>query len=394
MFTTSLLLLLLQGAPPPLQAIASTTADVRLPQDAICRDEAILRRDEADTWSRVHTPQAAWMAMLGDLDGDGLFDYPAGIDALTLEPTPLGASTSLAQFWFSSDRDFHGFRDGDILRMGSQGLEVVASELDLVGLLQPASGTVDVDALHRVGDGVVLLSLANNLYGTTLGDLLDGDVLEWDWQQGVVLRLHTEAEIQQMVDLATGGSSAIGDLKSLSRVPGTGALAFTVQSPTAFDATVVTDELGGQLMAGWEEDDWSFQAGGELDALAFVPMGLPQPAILSCDVPYQAPGSLVKLRLRHAEPGARIKGISGVACTMRPDFHNQPGLCVIDTFLLPVRNWPGAGEMILTTDSSGSAGYDAQMPPLPAGAAYLNVWMQAYQTHGGGWSSPIVLRLE
>ena len=106
--------------------------DSRLPQDAICRSEELLRRDFDDSWSRVAVPQQAWMSLLGDMDADGLFDFPAGIDAVSLAKPATFTNLNVTDLWFSSDRDFLGFQDGDILRISPLGgVEVVYSELSL-----------------------------------------------------------------------------------------------------------------------------------------------------------------------------------------------------------------------------------------------------------------------
>jgi hypothetical protein len=211
MICSALALLLMQGAAPPMHAIASTTADSRLPQDSICRDEALLRRDLADQWSRVHTSQHAWMSFVGDLDADGLFDYPAGIDAISLSTAGLSGAPTLLDLWFSSDRDFLGFKDGDILKISPLGgVEVVYSEIELDALLQPASGTIDIDALTILGPNTLRLSLANNLSGTILGDVLDGAILEWDPSAQSIVMIASEADVQQWVDQAVSGASAIG----------------------------------------------------------------------------------------------------------------------------------------------------------------------------------------
>jgi hypothetical protein len=395
MICTALALLLLQSAPPPMYAIASTTSDSRLPQDSICRNEELLRRDLQDSWPRVAVTQQSWMSFLGDMDGDGLFDFPAGIDAVSLLPPVAPAEPSLVDLWFSSDRDFLGFKDGDILRLSPLGgVELVYSEVSLHATLQPTSGSIDIDALYVLEPKVLLISLANNLTATNLGDIKDGDILEWNPSAQTVTIFAREADVQNWVDTATGGSSAIGDLKSLSMLPGTPHLAFTVQAPTAMDASVFSNENGGTLVQSWQESDWAFQESTELDALSFVPEEFRQPIVLSTDVAYVQPQSRIKLRMHHATPGAQLRGIAGTTFTIQSQLNGHAGVAVVNPFVGASRNWPAANQAPLFADASGSAAYDAVLPSLPAGAAFLTLWCQALDSQSQGWSTPIVLRLE
>lgn len=395
MICTALAFVLLQGASPPVYAIASTTSDSRLPQDSICRSGELLRRDLDDSWSRVAVPQQTWMSLLGDMDADGLFDFPAGIDAVSLAEPAAFTSLDVTDLWFSSDRDFLGFKDGDILRISPLGgVEIVYSELSLDALLQPTSGTIDIDALCIMTPKIVRVSLANNLAGTILGDLKDGDILEWNPGAQTVSLIATEADVQSWVDQATGGSSAIGDLKSLSMLPNTSIMSFTVQAPTAMDASVFSNENGGSLVTKWQESDWSFQQSTELDALCFVPAEFHQPIVLSTDVAYVQAGSQIKLRMRHATPGASLRGIAGTAFSIQPQMDGHAGFAVVNPFLGASRNWPAWNQPALFADASGSASYQANLPNLPPGAAFLTIWCQALDSQSQGWSTPIILRLE
>jgi|FLOH01.1.fsa_nt_gi hypothetical protein len=395
MICTTLALLLLQGAPPPVYAIASTTSDSRLPQDTICRDEELFRRDYNDSWPRVMVTQQTWMSFLGDMDSDGLFDFPAGIDAVALAAPDSTTTPTLMDLWFSSDQDFLGFQDGDILHLSPMGgVEVIYSEADLYNLLQPTSGAIDIDALHFMENKVVRLSLANNLTGTILGDLQDGDILDWTPEANIITVVATEADVQAWVNHATGGTAAIGDVKALSMLPNSMVMAFTVQAPTAIDASVFSNENGGSLIPGWEENDWSFQQSSELDALCFVPATLGQPLVLSTDVAYVQPGAPIQLRMHHATPGAPLQGMVGTTFSIRSQFLGQAGISVVNPYQGFSRTWPARNQPPLIADSSGSASYDAMLPNLPPGATSLTLWCQAADPTGQGWSTPIVLRLE
>ncbi|MHC4824164.1 MAG: hypothetical protein ACYTEP_09115 [Planctomycetota bacterium] len=377
-----------------MQALASTSADARLPQDPICRDEAILRRAESDPWPLVHTPQQGWMALLGDADGDALFDHPDGLDALSFDP-PLGAvPLTIYDLVFSTDRDGLGFTDGDVLRLDPNGgFTLVHAEADLLAALHVPGANLDIDALAVLDSTTLRFSLRDGLSSTVLGDLEDGDILEWEPATGVVALVAAESQVQAWVDAATGGTNPIGDLKSLSFLQGTSEMVFTVQSPTASDATVYREGSGGQILSGWEEGDWQFQTSTELDALCFIPDSMVQPILLTTDVHYLAPNTDFQVRLRHAEVGEQFHGMVG------PNFHvlgssrGGVGYTVLDPTAAPLVRWPGSQSLPLIADGSGVAETKLRTPALPAGIAFAELW---YQVHGSerGWSTPLVIRVE
>lgn len=394
LLNTLLILGALQGAQPPLQAFASTSADSRLPQDTICQDEALLRRSEADTWARVAVPQQTWMALLGDIDGDGLFDLPDGIDALAYLPEGLGAPASIFDFVFSCDRDCYGFKDGDVLRLSRQGtLELVYAEDTLENLLLPTSGSLDIDALTFPSPGQMYFSLKDGLNGTVLGDLQDGDVLCWDLAGQFITQIADEGIIQAQVTQATGSTSAFGDVKSLSIHPITQELVYTIQSPSASDASVFGEGQGGRIIPNWAEDDWQFQLSTEIDALAFVPAEVAQPIVLSTDVVYVQPNTVFQLRMRHAQVGERLMGAASPHQNIQSSLRGGAGYTVFDLGAQPLHRWPGRSQPALYADNSGTADFQTRTPMLPAGMLSAELW---YQVHGAtsGWSSPLLIEVE
>ncbi|MDA0666283.1 MAG: hypothetical protein O3A95_01740 [Planctomycetota bacterium] len=395
MIVTSLALLFaLQGQPPAMQALASTSADSRLPQDTICRDEAILRRSDSDVWSRVFAPQQTWMSHLGDMDGDGLFDLPDGIDALSYQPNIAGNAPGIFDLVFSSDRDFQGFADGDILRLSRfGGIEIVNSEGALNSALLPVSGSLDIDGLAIVSDNVYLVTFKDSLNGTVVGDVLDGDILRWDVTTQTITRFADEAQVQAWVDHATGSTTSIGDVKSLSFHPVSGDLLFTVQSPSAVDATVFSASQQGEILIGWEEGDWDFQISTEIDALCMIPEELEQPIILSADVNYLHPGEPFQLRMRHATPGVRLSGMAGPNYQIVDSTLGGVGYTVMDFNSRPLHRWPAQSANQLYADASGTADFQTQAPNLPVGMLSATLWYQVY-AHGEGWSTPLVFLVE
>lgn len=377
-----------------MHAFASTSADTRLPQDATCRDEALLRRSDDDSWARVAVPQQTWMALLGDMDADGLFDMPDGVDALAYLPDGSGAPPSVFDFAFSTDRDWLGFRDGDILRLRRDGsVEVLFHEVDLEGLLAPTTGSLDLDALTFPSPDVVYFSLKDGLQGTILGDLQDGDILSWDTATGFLTQVADEGIIQSQVQNATGSSASFGDLKSLSFHPHTGELVYTIQSPSGSDASVFGEGQGGRLIPLWEESDWQFQVSTEIDALAFVPVEMEQPIVLATDVVYLTPDTDFQLRMRHAYPGERLSGVASPRFRVLGDARGGVGYSVVDLALQPLHRWPNPRRPHLLADIHGVADFTTRTPVLPAGVAQAEIHYQVYG-HQSGWSSPLLIEVE
>lgn len=388
------LLFLACQAPPA--ALASTTGDSRLPQDPIVHDEAWIRRQDGPPGAAVWLSQHGLMALLGDLDGDGLFEAPTDIDALAWRPRGGGLGPSPRDFLFSTVSSTPAYEDGDLLSFqGAQGLRIVIPEAEFLSVLQPASGSFDLDGAAFQGDEL-WFTVASDLTGTVLGDVEDGDVLVWDRVANTLRVAYRESDIQALVDQATGGSTgSIGDVLSLSFYPPTGELAFTIQSPSAYDATVFGDGNGGRILPGFQEADWDFQQATELDALAFVPGGLPQPPVMATDVPFYAQGVPVRFTGRHGTPGAIVEGFVAGA----PGWDDRPGegiggFCLDqqDPFLLQQTALGHTHPRPF--DASGSATFDWTTPVLPSSLPWLDLYFQCYDHGGGGWSAPIVLRIQ
>ncbi len=394
----TLLLLSCQG---PMTALASTSSDTRLPQDPVVHDEAWIRREHGPPGAKGLLTKMAQMALVGDLDGDGMFDALPGVDALAYWPAAPTSTPNLYDFVFSTVSSVGSYEDGDLLRFDpAQGLQVEVPEADFLTLLQPASGSFDLDAASYDALGDALwFSVGANLTATVLGDVADGDILVWEFATGVVWRAYTEAEVQAQVDLVTGGGNAVGDVLALSFLPGTGQLGLVVQSPSSLDASVVAVDpaavLPTELLSGWEEADWDFQQATEIDALAFVDATLPQAPVLDLDLPTYAVGEIVRFKLRHAVPGSMAQGFRA----RQVAFDARPGVGIGFLFLDPndpllqaqVRHGYTYPQRV---DPSGTAVHDWVVPPLPSGMATVDLYFQALDDQGGGWSAPVVIRIQ
>lgn len=382
-----------QATPTPrLTVIASASADTALPQDPFVRHDELLRLERDDAAARLWMPAQGWNALLGDVDLDGSFDVPAGVDGLAWAPRGGGTAPSLLDFWFTTDSDFLGWKDGDVLRLHPSGaIELVLAE-DVFRTALGTASALDLDALARDDDGRLYFSLRDGITASVLGPIEDGDVLLYDPIGGGVTRPWTEGDVQAWVDLAAPGSGPLGDVKSLAFDPETGALLFTVQSPTPHDATVFSNAQGGTILRGFEEGDFGFLASTELDALEAVNVALAQHPLLLADETRVAPGQSVTLRIRHATPHAILHGIASNRRAPKPSVRGGFGIAVPD-LTAAVRAWPLPGGQ-LTADAHGNASASLTAPQLPAGATHVDLYLQIWDGAAGGLATPCVVRVE
>ncbi|CAN0472141.1 unnamed protein product, partial [Scytosiphon promiscuus] len=163
---------------------------------------------------------------------------PTDIDALAFDPAggplPGGALGSLR---FSLLSNQGPWRDGDVLRLAAGGgFELAVSEEQLANELGTPGAAIDLDGLSFDEQGRLVFSLQNDLAGTVLGDVADGDVLFRDGLGGIQRRL-SEADVQAAYTAATGSGAAIGDVLGV-HVDAQG-LWVTVQSPSSADGGVL-----------------------------------------------------------------------------------------------------------------------------------------------------------
>lgn len=375
----------------PTRLLVSTSQPADLPAAHQTSAAALLVR-EAGAAVRTYTAEAGWRGLLGDLDGDGAFDIPEGVDALSFGPRGLGEEAGVNSLWFSTDRDGPGYRDGDILMLDGLGLiQVVHSESDLQQALQPSSGGLDIDALSRRDDGLLLLSLKDSLAGTSIGAIQDGDLLLWDPASGSVQLHATEQQVQSWVDTATGGSSAIGDLKGVAWTV-SGELWFTIQSPSSADATVFGTAGGGRIVTGWSEGDWGFVGAVELDALARLDGTSVLPMQLTLQTEYANPGGNAVLRIRHAIPGERIEVLAGVTPAWNFVGGNGLGLQVMNMSMGPAAVLPRPTHPPLYADSVGRGVLQFTLPTMASNYSGRDLLMQATGVQSG-MSVPVRLRV-
>ncbi|MAW60066.1 MAG: hypothetical protein CMJ94_04420 [Planctomycetes bacterium] len=378
----------------PQSALASTTSDTQLSVDPVCHDEALLLRTVGTPGSSLYWPRAAWFAQLRDLTGDGQLDLLPGVDALTLAPRRGATRFTPADLAFSTDANYAGFLDGDLLRFTpGGGLQCILPEDELVTALAVTSGNFDLDAAHIEGD-VLFFSLKDGVQSAILGPIEDGDLLVYQRKQGAVSRLWTESDVQAMVDQAQPGSGSIGDLRSISADPITQELCFTVQSPTSDDATLYGDAGGGRLVPGFAEADYGFQVSTELDAFTFLPQAQERGPVLDVDLPYAASGETIRLKVRHGSPDGLVRGI---ICRKRgfaeADYGGGGAIFLDQQDALYQRQFQNGWMHPTQLDGGGSATFDWTAPVLPPQFDHVDHYFQLVDAGSGALSNPILVRL-
>lgn len=260
--------------------LASTTDDLAaVPGSQPAVDEAALVRLESGALPRVWMQPAHWLASAGFEPGD--------VDAIALRPGLDPAHyRSLA---FSLQGNEGGALDGDVLMIGTDGkVDILYSEFELAQLMAANGANFDLDGLAFDGLGRLLFSLQDNLAGTGLGDVLDGDVLRLE-TNGAIVRAFAEADVQALVQTATGSSAAIADVLALEWHAGETWV--VVQSPSGVDGAVIALDPVAQVR--YTESELGL-GGAELDALSVWPQ--------------QADGLALDFGPAVAAPGAQVHG--------------------------------------------------------------------------------------
>ncbi len=221
---------------------------------------------------------------------------PGDVDAFTRLPGSRPGSAGSIVFSLLSNEG--GFLDGDILVLANGGgASLLVSELDLATALGASGTSIDVDALTYDGQGRILFSLTDNLLSSTLGTVLDGDILRLEPGLAGVTHMLVEAEIQARFTLATGLTDAILDLQALEWA--NGELWVAVQSPSRHDGSILAIE--GTPHVVFDENDMGL-AGAEVDALGDLRPGDEIP-VCRISPDFALPGDVVHIETR-GRPGA------------------------------------------------------------------------------------------
>jgi hypothetical protein len=293
---------------------------------------------------------------------------PGDIDGLSVDRAQSHAFPALR---FSLLSDEGGFLDGDILSLRPGGsFDVVVSESALTSALGLPTASIDVDAFEFDAAGGLYFSLQNDLPGSVLGDLADGDVLYLS-TAGQLSRPFTEAAVQQALNQATGSTALVGDVQGIAWL-GNG-IAVAVQSPSAFDGAILRLTPVGLLLATESELGLG---GAEFDGLTSWPTSFPRLSVwfeaqgspgLGRGVIEGAPFEVVTL-IPASSPGHE-------SATYLPGFGawclapNDPLIGVALSQGLP----------LFGLDSSGRREFQVNLSPALAGLGYDSTMGYSYQ---------------
>jgi len=253
--SSALALASLAAAQAPAPFVISTTNDVPPTSTEPAVDDADLFLVADGAVPGPYLLGGHWDAVQAWIPGD--------VDALGWRPgAPSGAASAFAFSLLSNEA---GFEDGDVLGFApGGGVEVLVPEVALANGLGAPGASLDVDALDFDDQGRLVFSFQSDVASTAIGQVLDGDVLRLE-SNGVVSRLYSEADVQAFFTLATGLSSAIGDVQGLDWE--SDALYVAVQSPSSHDGGVLRCSAAPAFLL---DEAVAGLGGQELDAVARV----------------------------------------------------------------------------------------------------------------------------
>lgn len=331
----------------------------------------------------------------GDRNGDGTYDEPNDVDALAILPTAPGAP-AIGSVVFSLLTDQGGIKDGDVVRFDPadpiDGLEVLFAESFFVTALSANDGNVDVDAIAFGPDGSLWFSLAEDeTVGPNSVVMQDETIFAIAPGASTAVVAYGAAQIEAIAKTALGTTTAIADVLALEF---DGAdLLFTVQSPTAHDATILSTRNGGTIHLGAAESTLGFGADVECDALALAPSAV----FASLD----------------AEPNVSPVG-GNVAVVVEGLTPNQPAVLVLSgTLAKNGAGWPAPGfgalvaspfdpiflaaagyapALVGISDGQGVLGYTGTAPA--SGPSGIDLVIQGYDGATARFSAPLVLEIQ
>lgn len=360
--------------------------------------------DATDEDLLIHSPGAVAQPYLtaqgisffmGDVNGNGLFDDRDDVDGLDID-----TKTDPPQMTFSFLTDVGAFKDGDILRLEGNGtVSTYLAEADLAGAMGAKDGNIDIDAIaFNPADGTLYFSVgedeeSNFLSGSVPGFVLAEEVLKLA-KGGVRAEvLYTQTDMQNFVAHALGVSPFdIQDVLSLG-LSQSGAVYFSIQTPSDQDATIFSVESGGIIVSGHQEVDFGFSNAAELDAIACVN---PAPRFAAVRIVPEAPdvGQALEFQFFRGTPGGGYQLL--VATTTVDPMQNRldgfVGLFLSPSdplFLAGVRNanflsgtFDGSGDAKLQIPSVGfplQVDVAAQLIELPSLRVSHPVWVELNQ---------------
>jgi len=373
------------------EVLVSLSTDDALPSGPV-RDQDLVAHAPG-ALAHVAWPSETLSLLAGD-GGSGTWPVFGDVDAVH----DAGGATADQGLYISLTADEAGHKDGDVLRCGPGGLSVFRAESEFIAASGATDGNVDIDAFQLDADGSILFSFGDNeasafLSGDDPGVVKDGDVLLWLPGAPAAQVLMTEAQVNGMVTLALGSSSTVSttDTLSLARDPQTGALLFSVASPTANDATVFSTALGGSVLEGHAEGDFGFTTAPELDALSVAGSHF---VALTTSAAKPPAGGSVTLGLSAAEPGVPHFVLAALgSAPAKPALSGWGGFVLAQDALLAA-SW---GQTTVLQIVPGAAGTGSLFSDVPAGLPPVDVLVQVVAPPWAGQpassSNPLLLEL-
>ncbi len=373
------------------EVLVSLSADDTLPGGPV-RDQDLVAHAPGVV-AHVAWPSETLSLLAGD-GGSGAWPVFGDVDAVH----DAGGATADQGLYISLSADEAGHLDGDVLRCGPGGLSVFRAESEFIAASGATDGNVDVDAFQLDADGTVLFSFGDNeasafLSGDDPGTVKDGDVLLWLPGSPTAQVLMTEAQVNGMVTLALGSTSTVSttDTLSLARDPQSGALLFSVASPTANDATVFSTALGGSVLEGHAEGDFGFTTAPELDALSVAGSHF---VALTTSAGKPPAGGSVTLGLTAAGPGVPHFVLAALgSAPAKPALSGWGGFVLAQDALLAA-SWGQTTVLLIVPDAAGAGGLSSD---IPAGMPPVDVLVQVVAPPWAGQpaagSNPLLLEL-
>lgn len=333
--------------------------------------------------------------MLGDVNGDGKEDAPSNVDAIHVEPEV--ASKLPCALFFSTTSNGCGLKDGDVVRfLETGGADIYLPESYFVNITGASDGNVDVDAFSVAPTGHIYFSFAENedstiLSGSQPNVIADGDILCLP-PGGSVHIAYTEDKVSDMISNALGKSYKAVDVQGLCYDPAAGFLLFTVQSPTAHDASVFSDEADGTLVPGYDEASLGFSNGVEMDGLSVLPSLHDMPS-LEIDPRYPVSGDAIEITISGPFPSEPYLLLFSGEVTSSPV---QPFLGGFGSLLLDM-NHPyfiacilGLSNLSGICDAQGNGTFQTTLPPY---ASPFDIHLQVVEPVAEVYSHPMTLEM-
>jgi hypothetical protein len=343
--------------------LVSLSVDDTLPLGAVRDQDLVFHAPGA--MAHVAWPSETLALFAGDQNGSNALHTVFGdVDAIATRP---GGPTAAASLLISLASDEAGFKDGDVLAIGPAGFEVFIPEADFVAATGATDGNVDLDALQYDGDGMILFSFADNetssvLSGDTPGLIKDGDIIQWVPAGGPPTMLYNETQVNGLVSHALSVSTTAGDTMSLARDHATGEILFSVQSPTANDATVFSTINGGTVVAGQAESNFGFTGSPELDALDVPLWTFPA---LTVDAPTPPPGASIKFSIAGAQPDKPYVLLASLSMPSTPSLALPGwGAAVLANDAVLAATLYSTPSLLMVPDALGNASLTASVPAV------------------------------